>query len=74
MQVNFHPTSYQFQRGQAIRLSVAGANPKDFLPLRFPDGGASYDLTVHTGPEHPSTLFLPTYGGGGCKEGVSEGC
>lgn len=73
MQVNFHPTSYQFQRGQAIRLSVAGANPKDFLPLRFPHGGASYDLTVHTVPEHPSTLFLPTHGGGGWGAGVRKG-
>ncbi len=55
-----HPTSYRFLPGQALRLAVAGANPQDFLPLRFPDGGASYDLTVHTGPAHPSALFLPT--------------
>ena len=65
MQVAFHPTSYRLLPGQALRLSVAGANPTDFLPLRFPDGGASYDLTVHTGPDYPSTLTLPTVEQGG---------
>ena len=60
MHVAFHPTSYRLLPGQALRLSIAGANPKDFLPLRFPDGSSSYALTVHAGPAHPSTLFLPT--------------
>ena len=65
MTIALQPTSYRFLPGQAVRLAVAGADPVDFLPLRFPDGSVSYDLTVHTGPGCPSRLVLPTAAGDG---------
>lgn len=58
-QVRFHllPTGFVFKKGQAIRLSIGGADAAHFTPV---DGLDKYTLTIMTGPKYVNTVFLPT--------------
>lgn len=50
--------TYRFA-GQCIGLAVAGADADHFVPLSLPTKNR-YDLTVHSGPDCPSHILLPS--------------
>ena len=51
------PTSYLFQEGHRIRISLAGADI-DHFEILHPDG---YNFELHTGSDFPSKVMLPVY-------------
>jgi predicted acyl esterase len=45
--LSLQPTSYLFKKGQCVRVSIAGSNPRDFLPLNLGEGVNEYTLNLH---------------------------
>lgn len=58
------PTSFRFQKGQSLRLSIGGADASHFSPLAISPAGphksVRYSLTLHAGGRYQSQVFLPT--------------
>ena len=55
IEVGMLPISYRFAPGHRVRLSIAGADADNFLPLAAQAG----EYSVHLGPGVPGTLVLP---------------
>ncbi|MEM8854556.1 MAG: CocE/NonD family hydrolase, partial [Pseudomonadota bacterium] len=64
--VEAFPTAKRFAKGHRIRLDIAGSNfphfdinPQTGAPLGHPGRRQMGTITIHTGPDTPSTLLLP---------------
>jgi putative CocE/NonD family hydrolase len=53
---DLHPVSWLLQRGHAVRVAIAGADRDNFLAI---GADQSPVLSVHYGPEAPSSVRLP---------------
>lgn len=57
LQADMIPTSYLFQKGHRIKISIAGSDIDHFEQLH-PEG---YNFQVHYGAAYPSRVVLPIY-------------
>lgn len=55
----FLPVSYYLKHGHQLRVNIAGTDSRDFDPTE----NFATKLTVHYGPQYPSSLKIPSYDG-----------